>query len=270
MAHDVGTNEFFKDFILKRGRFESQQNKEVRIKRIASFSLKEFSTIRVLDYYEESKSNYINGCFRSCIISSAIAIDQILKYLLISTSEDWEETFWEIEMKKLNFCKLIERIQKTKMVSKEILDDAHWLRQARNEIAAHPMYIGHAFELKEPCYVIPLKPDVGFWSNKVMLRDIRKLLCFIEPEQRKKFEEEKISSRNSSGELITEISLNDFFLRQEFGFSNFIMWGTIQETILEELAFEAYIKAVKIINAVLLTLENKTKKEKLATVDNRL
>ena len=145
------------------------------------------------------------------------------------------------------------------MVSNQVLSDTHWLRQVRNEIAAHPMYIGHDFYLKEPNYIVPRTPDVILWSNKVMFRDLRKLLRFLDSEKRKKFEEEKISTRNPKGDILTEISLKDFLQSQEFNVSNFILWGTIQETILEELAYEAYVKAVRIINTILSVLESKSR-----------
>jgi hypothetical protein len=255
----TSVNEFFKELVLKRTRTESEESKKARLARIASFSIKDFSTFRVLDYHEESKSNYVNGCFRSCIISSAIAVEQILKYLLISISDDWEETYWEIETKKIKFSKLIEKIQKTRLVSSEVLSDTHWLRQVRNEIAAHPMYIGNEFDLKEPNYIVAQTPDIVIWSNKVMFRDLRKLLRFLDSEKRKKFEEEKISSRSSEGKVLAEISLKDFLQSREFNTPTFILWGTIQETILEELSYDAYAKAVRIINGVLSALENKSR-----------
>jgi hypothetical protein len=251
-------NEFFKKLVLKRTRAESEENKKARIERIASFHIKDFSTFRVLDYYEEAKSNYINGCFRSCIICSAIAVDQALKYLLISISDDWEKTYWELETKKINFSKLIEEIQKTKLISKQVISETHWLRQVRNEIAAHPMYIGHDFDIKEPNYIVPRTPDIVIWSNKVMFRDLRKLLSFLDSEKKKKFEEEKISARSSEGKVISEISLKDFLQSQDYNTPNFILWGTIQETILEELAYDAYVKAVRIINEILSVLESKS------------
>jgi len=250
-------NEFFKKLVLKRTKAESEENKKARIERIASFQINDFSTFRVLDYYEEAKSNYINGCFRSCIICSAIAVDQALKYLLISISDDWEETYWEIETKKIIFAKIIERIQKTKLVSNQVISDTHWLRQVRNEIAAHPMYIGCDFDIKEPNYIVPRTPDIAIWSNKVMLRDFKKLLAFLEPEKRKKFEEEKFSARRN-GKILKEISLKDYLKTQDFNSPTFLLWGTVQEAILEELAYDAYVKAVKIINDILSVLENKS------------
>jgi hypothetical protein len=257
MSSDGEINKYFKDFILKKGRTEEEKNRKARTERISSLALKDFSTFRVLNYHEESKSNFINGCFRSCIISSAIAVDQMLKYFLISTSEDWEETYWEIEMRKIDFHEIIERIKKTNVVPKEILSDAHWLRQIRNKIAVHPTYIGNPFELRNPPYVVPREPEEFFWAIKVMLRDIRKLLQFTEPAKRKEFEESKISSRNARGEILSEITLKDFLQSQGGDFGNVILWGAIQESIMEELAYEAYAKSVKIINTILSVLERK-------------
>ena len=129
------------------------------------------------------------------------------------------------------------------------------MRQVRNEIAAHPMYIGHDFDIKDPNYIVPKAPDIVIWSNKVMLRDLRKLLAFLEPEKKKKFEEEKFSMRRN-GKVLKEISLKDYLKTQDFNTPTFLLWGTVQETILEELAYDAYVRAVKIINEILSVLES--------------
>lgn len=85
---------------LKKKDFETIVNRALRLQRITPLKISSFSTLRIMDYCEEAETSFINGCFRSCIICSALAVEQALKHTLIFRSEDWEETYWEIEVKK--------------------------------------------------------------------------------------------------------------------------------------------------------------------------
>jgi hypothetical protein len=239
---------------------ESSEKRAARLERISTLTVSSFSTLRIIDFYEESKVTFVNACFRSCIISSALAVEQLLKHILISISEEWEETYWEIEMKNLTYNQIISRIQECKIVDKGLFDDAHWLRRVRNQIAAHPMFIGNYFDVDEHNYLILKQPEEVFWANRVMFRDVKKLLRFVDPEKRKEFEEMKVGKKEKIADGVWEAKpLKDYLKQQKFDLGNFLLWVSLEHEILEELAFEAFRRMVKIINILLPKLNNSQK-----------
>lgn len=240
---------------LKETDFETIVNRALRLQRLSPFKISSMSTLRIMDYCEEARVSFINGCFRSCIICSAIAVEQALKHTLIFLSEDWEETYWEIEIKELSFVDVIQKAQNRKIVTpSELLKDANWLRNARNEVAAHPLYVGNYFELNELRQLELKKTEQLIWANKVMFRDIKRLLRFLDSKKRKEMEEEKMATKNSQGKILEETSLKDFLKEPKFEVSNFILWFGLQNRLVEEIAFQAYRKMVAIINNLLSKL----------------
>jgi len=195
----------------------------------------------------------MNGCFRSCILCSAIAVELALKHSLIFQSEEWEETYWEIEVKKLQFSKVIKRLRENTELG-DLLRKADWLREARNEIAAHPLYIGNQFEMRKPGYLEPKEVEQQIWACNTMLRDIKKLLRFVEPDKKREIEEKKFTKKDSrNGRTLEEFSVKDFLRLQKpirYEMHDFLLWRVIQNELIEEIAFLAYRKMVETINAL--------------------
>jgi hypothetical protein len=240
---------------LKKKDFETIVNRALRLQRLSPFKISSMSTLRIMDYCEEAEVSFINGCFRSCIICSAIAVEQALKHTLIFLSEDWEETYWEIEIKKLSFVDVIKKAQNAKIVTlNELLEDANWLRNARNEVVAHPLYVGNYFELNELGQLELKETEQLIWANKVMFRDVKKLLRFLDSKKRKEMEEMKITEEDSQGKILEEMRLKDFLKEPKFKVGNFILWFGLQNQLVEEIAFQAYRKMVAIINNLLSKL----------------
>lgn len=238
--------------------FRKDQEAEIakrksRSERLSPFKIRGFSTLRILDYCGEAEDSFINGCFRSCIICSAVAVELALKHTLIFYFEEWEETYWEIEVKKLKFSKVIERLRQTGKFG-DILRNADWLREVRNQVVAHPLYIGNPFEMTKPGHLEPKGVEQEIWACNTMLRDIKKLLRFVEPEKRKEIEEKKISKKSShDGKTLEEFSVKDLLGSQELfrhQLGNFLYWKAIQNELIEEIAFLAYKRMVETINVL--------------------
>ncbi len=172
---------------------------------------------------------------------------------MIFLSEDWEQTYWELEIRKLNFHDVVRKLEKKKGTLKKSLCDADWLRKARNEIVAHPLYIANPFEMKRKGYLEYREPDLHIWAYKIMLRDIRKLLQFLEPEKRKKIEEKKFRTVDSQGKTVQEFSAMDYITQkkpQPYDIRDFTYWRVIHNEMIEELAFRAYTYLVGIMNTL--------------------
>jgi hypothetical protein len=209
--------------------------------------------LRLLDYCVEAESDFIYGCFRSCVICSAIAVELSLRHTLIFSSEDWEETYWEIEMKKFGFKEILNRLGEKKGKVTEILKDADWLRKARNQIVAHPLYIGSFFDIERPGYLEEKGLERLIWATRTMVRDIKKLLQFVELDKRKAIEEKPISKKTKDGRILEEYSVGDFLnLRRpkRYDYADFLLWKAIQNGLVEEIAFLAYAKMVRIVNTL--------------------
>ena len=241
---------------LKKNDFETLMHRKIRLERIANLKTLRIPTSRISDYYEEAKTSFINGCFRSCIICSALAVEQVLKHTLIFQSEDWEETYWELEVKKIGFHKIIQRAEKSSPKLKKVLKDADWLRRARNEVAAHPLYVANLFGVDRKTGYLKMKEtDEAIWASKIMFRDIRKLLRFLEPSKAREIKEKKWSARTTQGKILEEFPVKDFaradFLKQRpIDFTTFMTWYATQSEIIEEVAFNAYRRMVEIINSI--------------------
>ena len=163
--------------------------------------------------------------------------------MLIVTSEDWEETYWQIERKKMSFGHILEKAKEIEALTR-FYKDANWLRKIRNKIGAHPTYISEYFELRNR--------DQLIWANKVMFKDIRKLLQFLPPQKRKKtVETTKLYAKTPEGKEFGTRYLKEFLNNPtKIGPETFSDWWNFQSVILEELSFEAYKRMAKIVNAL--------------------
>jgi len=232
-------------------------SKASRLQRLSPFKISGFSTFRIADYCDEAERSFINGCFRSCIICSATAVELALKHTLIFLSEDWEQTYWEIEVGKLRFHKIVKKLRDKNRKLSRSLDDATWLRRTRNEIVAHPIYIANPFTRLHAGYLEYKNPELQIWACKIMLRDIGKLLRFVEPDKRKEIEE-KTFKKTRQGRILEEFSVMDYIKQRKpvrYEPMEFFYWRIIQNELIEEIAFQAYRRMVSTMNTLFPTAD---------------
>lgn len=230
---------------LKERDYDSLPHRAVRLEKIDSYFIHFVPNIRAWDYAREAKHSYINGFFRSSIICSSIAVEQSFIHELIGASEDWEEKYWKIQVKKMTFGKLLKEVRREKVKKlMRFIRDAEWIKDVRNEIAAHPTYISDYFELKDRYQLI--------WANKIMFRDIRRLLHFLSPQKRMEMEKSKITAKSTEGKKIRESeSLKDFLSNpKKTEVDTFFNWFMFEGGLLSELALEAYGRMAKIMNGL--------------------
>ena len=231
--------------ILKERDLDSLPHRALRLQKIESYKIHFVPNIRAFDYAREAKHSYINGFFRSSIICSSIVVEQSFMHELIGASEDWEETYWKIQVKKMTFGKLLEEVKKKKVKKlKPFIKDAERLKEVRNEVAAHPTYISDYFELEDRYQLI--------WANRTMFRDIRRLLRCLTPQKRKEIEKSKIIVKSSEGKKIRESKCLEDFLSnpKKTEVETFFNWWTFEHGLLGELALEAYGRMAKIVNGL--------------------
>jgi hypothetical protein len=220
-----------------------------RIEKIATTETPKFTTFQISDYCKEAKLAYVNGCFRSSIFMSALITEQALRHRIVFSSSDWEQNYRKNHRKNFNH---IIKIAREKEVDNQAADDANWLRRVRNELSAHPMYVGDSFKHKNKDTFTAKELDQQAWANKLMQNDLLRLLRFIEQKKRTELEERKVSMRNESGEVTEEMPLKDWFKKHMFDLTNFSLWFSLQPMFLEEIAFEAYKKMVSVLHTLAL------------------
>ncbi len=184
----------------------------------------------------EAFGNYQEECFRSCIFCCAEIVEQVIKHELIRNSEDPEEKQWQLEIKRATFGDLIKEAKKLGELKKYIAD-AQWLNDARNTIAAHPLYVG-VYEKGDDL-------QTKIWKNRTMIRNIRKTLEFLDKRDRETILKSELSYE-SGGEFI---KLGDM-LKDPTLDHVFVMWSLLSKDILEKLALKAYTRMKKIVEGV--------------------
>jgi len=60
------------------------------------------------------------------------------------------------------------------------------------KLLAHSIYVGNPFIMKKPGHLEFQELELQIWACKIMLRDISKLLQFVEREKRKEIEEKNL------------------------------------------------------------------------------
>lgn len=234
---------------LKEADMDTLPHRAKRKQELASLIIPQVPTLRVFDYFAEAEKSYVNGCYRSCIICSSNAVEQSLIHKLITSSEDWEKTYWEIRMEKNTFGKIIEKIERKSKKNKKLktlagcLRDAKWLNRIRNEVAVHATYIPDYSELRQTDLVI---------ANRIILRDIRHLLQFFNPQKRRQFEKEPLTAKDSQGKILGKSEPLGEFLKNpmKIDSANYFEWWGFQKGLLHQLALEAYERMAIVINGL--------------------
>jgi len=188
------------------------------------------------DLLGEAADSYVEGCFRSCIFICAEIVEQMIKHELIKNSKDPEERQWQLEIKRVMFGKLIEEAKKLREL-KEHIDDVQWLKDARNTIAVHPLYVG-VYEKGDDL-------QTKIWKNRTMIRNVRKTIEFLDERDRETVLKSEL--RPESREEF--IKLRDM-LKDPTSDHVFVMWDLLSKDMLEKLALEAYTRMKKIIEGV--------------------
>ncbi len=185
---------------------------------------------------KEAGDDFQEGCFRSCIFICASVAEQILKHELIRSSKDPEEKQWEIEIKRKSFGQLIDESKGLPLL-RIFADEASWLRDTRNVIAAHPLYIG-VYEKDDT-------KDMIIWKNKTTIRNIRKTLERLNKDDRELILDFKVTYQDKK-----EVKLRDALKDPTFDYASDIWWGFSEDAVLEFLALDAYRRMKKIVEGV--------------------
>jgi len=236
---------------LKEKDLDTLFSRASRLKKLEPIRIPSVPTLRVWFFAGEAKLCYINGCYRSSIICSSNATEQSFIHMLIVTSEDWKKTYWQIENRVMTFGQILaemdEQIKRRNLEPlTKFAKDAKWLKKVRNEIAAHPTYVDGSAYFERSTH------DQIVWENKVMFRDIRKLLQFLSPQKRKEMVETgKLTGVNSEGKVVETRYFKDFLNDPtKIDPHTWSDWEGFQLSILEKLALEAYKRMGKIVNGL--------------------
>jgi len=238
---------------LKEKDLDTLFSRASRLEKLQPVSFPSVPHGRAFDCAYEAKQSYINDCHRGSIICSSIAAEQSFMHMLIATSEDWEETYWQIVIRKTTFGSILKELKGRKYEPlRKFIEDANWLRELRNRVAAHPTYVS------TQAYHKRSTRDQIIWENKVMFRDIRKLLNFLSPQKRKEIMETwKLTGYNSEGKVVEERYFKDVFSDPtKIDPRTYLDWQGFQSSILRELALEAYKRMAKIVNGLASYVES--------------
>jgi len=142
-------------------------------------------------YIKEAENNFIYSSFRSCIFACAAVMEQIFKAEYIRNSEDKDEarkTTMGIGLKDLiHKCKDIEFL-------KPVIDQAHWLRNIRNDIGVHTLSV----EVPEPSDNDAEKKR----KNKSVIDDLLAMEKYLSKTEKKRFAGAKIKYSNNKDKVI--------------------------------------------------------------------
>jgi len=134
--------------------------------------------IRMHNYIDESIKTYIEKCYRSCIFCCSNAVEQAFKKeLIFSENNINQRKSVQEEIEKMPFGKIIDEGKKIDILS-DFINDAEWLKNLRNKVAVHPIYISHGNNGTET-------PEIAEWRKQSIKKDIKTLLPFLDKENQK-------------------------------------------------------------------------------------
>ena len=229
--------------------------REAREKKISAFNLPIIPNFQISDISAEARQDFLNGCFRSSILCSAIVVEQSLMDSLILNSEDWKGTYRRTERSNSRFDYVIFQARKKRFASIDIINEADWLRRARNKVAAHPLFVGMIWQVKKGQLEMK-KDDVVIWANKTMIREFGRLLNFLEPEMKKEIEDTECSGPDKNGNIVY-FTIKDVVCQKTTNlFFNTVLCVGLKEQLLEEIALAAYGKMVRVVTSLLQPSNN--------------
>jgi len=184
------------------------------------------SSQREWDYAGEASDSYINGNYRSAIFCCACAVDQIFRYEYIKVPGNRHK-----DIERGPFGQTIHKCKEQNVMSlSPFMKQAELLRDMRNEVAAHPLFVD-----------LPAESDPERQlRNELLLRDITTLLNLV-GELDSNFRQEIESTQ-----LISEVEGRNYIFgevitgQSEMPFNLDGFWGLIERDILRFLAREAW------------------------------
>lgn len=241
-----------KDFEEMQKQIDERSRKD-RLKRLTELGVIGIDTTnrtfqlssRGSEFTEEAARSYMNGLFRSCIFCCSCAVEQEFKHILILTSENKDKEYRRLSSEKFPFGKIIEQARQNEKL-KSFIKDAEWIKEVRNKIAVHPLYIQ---VLSYPLYIDWNKSkdlmEELMWKNNTVKTDLKKLLSFLSEEERKELESQEIEYDLPEKHKIKIVELLN---EPEKGF--YLNYFTMREILLQHLALESYKKMGKILEGL--------------------
>lgn len=177
--------------------------------------------IRMHNYIDESIKTYIEKCYRSCIFCCSNAVEQAFKKeLIFSENNINQRKSVQEEIEKMPFGKIIDKGKKIDILS-DFINDAEWLKNLRNKVAVHPIYISHGNIGTET-------PEIAKWRKQSIKKDINTLLPFLDKENQKQMRD---------------------VLENQKAFEDIFEWG-LSEDIIQILALKAYKKMKSVLEGI--------------------
>jgi len=206
---------------------------------------------RVENFAQEAQNTFVSGDFRSCIFCCASAADQAFKdhYVNFSGYPDPEELQWEIEISKMTFGKIIDKMKSRFNI--ELIKIAQDLNDLRNTISVHPIFLAVPQDYAENEYNL-------VWANKTLIRDIRKILSFLTIKDQEKFMVEEIRLADEKGKVRKKIKFSEVLSNpsEAEGLVGFrVLW---EERLLEYLALTAYGLLAMLLNELYMPKTSKS------------
>ena len=214
--------------VLLKGDSDTLERRAIRLQELEQIQTdgRLFSSQREWDYASEASDSYINGNYRSAVFCCACAIDQIFRYEYVKVPGNKYE-----DVESGPFGRVISKCKKENVKSLiPFMEQAELLRDMRNEVAAHPLFID-----------LPTETDPERHArNALLLKDIKKLLDLvgrIDTELRKKIESTELINEVEGEKCVfgKVIDKEDEILFNLDGF-----WGLIELDILKFLASQAW------------------------------
>ncbi len=177
--------------------------------------------IRMHNYIDEAIKTYMEKCYRSCIFCCSNAVEQAFKKeLIFSENNINKRKSVQKEIEKMAFGGIINEGKKIGFLS-DFINDAEWLKNLRNKVAVHPIYIPHGNIGTET-------PEIAEWRKQSIKKDVETLLPFLDKENQKQMRDV----------LENQKAIEDIF-----------EWG-LSEDIIQILALKAYKKMKKVLECI--------------------
>lgn len=141
-------------------------------------------------YIEEAQRSYLESNFRSCVFCCATAVEQILKYEIALSSDNFKSEIEKFEKELFTLGKLIGQLRKCNSKNerisklKKFIKSLGWLNEARNAIATHPEYV--SLEATED------NEEVKKWKVKKIVSSIKRILSLLPEDEQKEVSNSKI------------------------------------------------------------------------------
>ena len=199
----------------------SRAKRLTELKPITLSSIEFELPIRMNNYIDEAIKTYIEKCYRSCIFCCSNAVEQAFKKeLIFSENNMYRRKSVQEKIEKMPFGKIINEGKNFDFLS-DFINDAEWLKNLRNKVAVHPIYISHGSIGTET-------PEIDEWRKQSIKKEIETLLPFLDKEGQKQMHDV----------LENQKAIEDIF-----------EWG-LSEELIQILALKAHKKMKRILEGI--------------------